>query len=155
MIRPPSLPMRQGRRGFTLTEVMIVVAVIAILAAVAFPSYTDYIRRGKISQATSQLAVERVRLEQLYQNTRNYGSTATACGVIPVPPSDSSFTFSCDWGAVGTNQGFLLTATGTAAAGMTGYSFTIDQNNLQQTTAFPGMSGLPVDCWVKKRGETC
>ena len=49
-----------------MIELMITVVVIGILAAVAYPSYTDYIRRGKISQATSELSAMRVRLEQYY-----------------------------------------------------------------------------------------
>ena len=43
---------RSGPRGFTLIEVMITVAVIAVLSALAYPAYTDYIRRGK--RATAQ-----------------------------------------------------------------------------------------------------
>ncbi len=41
-------------RGFTLLEVMIVTAIVAVLAAIALPNYSDYIKRGKIIEATSR-----------------------------------------------------------------------------------------------------
>jgi type IV pilus assembly protein PilE len=139
------------QRGFTLIELMITVAIIAILAAVAYPSYTAYIQRGRIAETTALLATTRVRLEQFYQDNRNYGSTATTCGVAM--PTAANFTFSCGWGGGGTDQSFLLTATGSAA--MNGFAFTIDHANQQRTTAFPGDSGLPVNCWRQRKGQAC
>jgi hypothetical protein len=38
---------------------------------------------------------------------------------------------------------------------MTGYTFTIDNNNAQVTTAYPGASGLPAACWLKRKSDTC
>src|SRR5690242_499958 len=98
------------RRGFTLIELLIAVAAIAILAAIAFPSYTAYVRRGKIAAALGELGTVRVKLEQYYQDNRNYGSTATGCAV-PMP-SSTGFVFSCAWGPGATSQSFLITATG-------------------------------------------
>lgn len=139
--------------GFTLIELMIAVAVIGILAGIAYPSYTEHVRRGRITEMTNELSTMRVRLEQFYQDNRNYGSTAAACGIGM--PAGTAFTYSCNWGAVGTNQGFLITATGNAAVGMNGYTFTIDETNTRRTTAFPGAAGLPLACWISKKGETC
>jgi type IV pilus assembly protein PilE len=141
-----------GRRGFTLIELMITVAIVAILASVAYPSYRDYVVRSRVAEATGTLSITRVRLEQFYQDNRNYGSTNSSCGV-PLPTSDS-FTYSCNWGALATNQGFLLTATGNAAAGMDGHTFTVDQANTQRTTAFVGAT-VPANCWLTRKGATC
>lgn len=138
-------------RGFTLIELMITVAIVGILAAVAYPSYTEYVQRGRLAEATGEIGTMRVRLEQFYQDNRNYGSTGSACGV-PTPAATPTFTFSCDNGG-GSNQTFLITATGSAS--MSGFEFTVDHNNNQQTTAFPGASGLPAACWLTKRGGTC
>jgi type IV pilus assembly protein PilE len=139
--------------GFTLIELMVAVAIVAIIASVAYPQYTDSVRRSRLVEATGALASARVRLEQYYQDNRNYGSTATACGVAA--PTGDNFTYSCTWGSTSSNQSFLLTATGKSSAGLSDTSYTTNQDNLQQTTAFPGASGLPVNCWLRRKGDTC
>lgn len=146
--------------GFTLVELMVTVAIIAILAAVALPAYTDYVVRGKLAEATANLADMRVKLEQFYQDNRNYGSTAAACGVpVPTGAAAKYFSYTCNWGAGGTNQSFLVTAAGRSSQGLGAadgaYTFTIDHNNARQTTAFPEAAGLPLNCWISKQGESC
>src|ERR1700682_5659303 len=59
-------------RGFTLIEMMIVVGVIGILAAIAIPNYSDYVRRGKIIEATQRLSEARTKLEQWFLDNRTY-----------------------------------------------------------------------------------
>jgi type IV pilus assembly protein PilE len=142
----------RSERGFTLIELMITVAIVGILASIAYPAYTQHVRRGKIVDAIGELSTMRVRLEQHYQDNRNYGSTATTCGVAL--PSKASFTFSCAWGAGGTSQSFVATATGKASAGMDGFVYTVDETNAQKTTEFEGAAST-ASCWIKKRGETC
>ena len=139
-------------RGFTLIELMIAVAIVGLLAAIAYPSYTQYVRRGKIVEGLGELAALRVRLEQYYQDNRDYGSSASGCGV-PMP-SQPSFTFSCTWRPGGTSQSFIATATGLASAGMDGYVFTVNDSNEQRTTQFEG-AATTANCWLKKRGESC
>lgn len=143
---------RHGARGFTLIELLIAVAIVGVLAAIAYPAYTEYVRRGRIVDALGQLSTLRVRLEQHYQDNRNYGSTGTQCGV-PLP-SSPAFEFSCTWGPGGTSQSYLLTATGLASAGMDGYVYTLNEANTQATTRFAG-TAVTAACWIKKQGETC
>jgi type IV pilus assembly protein PilE len=140
---------RRGR-GFTLIELIVAVAVVAILAALAFPSYTSYVRRGKIAAALGELTSARVKLEQYYQDNRNYGSTAGTCGVAL--PTATGFTFSCNWGAGGTSQSFLLTATGQDS--LAGYVYTIDQSDAQRTEQFDGQA-VGLACWITKKGQSC
>lgn len=139
-------------RGFTLIELLVAVAVAGILAAIAYPSYAAYVRRGKIVEALAELATVRVRLEQYYQDNRNYGSTASACGVAM--PTQPSFSFACSWGAGATSQSFVVTATGKAAASMNGFVYTVDDSNAQRTTQFDG-TAVTATCWLKKQGESC
>lgn len=135
--------------GFTLIELMIVVAIIGFLLTIAVPSYQDYVRRGKIGEATSELAAFRARQEQFFQDNRTYVSAAPTCGgALPV---GKYFDYAC----AGTANTYTGTATGIAAQGMNGFTFTINQNNVRQTTAFPGASGLPKACWTYKRDESC
>lgn len=139
--------------GFSLLELMVVVVIISILTAVALPAYNSYIARGKIPDATATLSQLRNQLELYYQDNRSYGGTSERCGssTSPIPSTttnsnDSYFTFSCS----GTDQTYLLTATGKNS--MVGYTFTVDQQNNKQTTAFPGVSGTK-SCWLLKVGD--
>jgi type IV pilus assembly protein PilE len=141
-----------GQRGFTLIELMIAIAVVGILAAVAYPSYTAYVRRGKIASALGGLSAVRVKLEQYYQDNRHYGSTGSACGVAM--PTATGFQFSCAWGAGATSQSFVVTATGQAAAGMNGYVYTIDDADRQVTVQFDGQA-VNKPCWIQKSGQSC
>ena len=92
------LRFRRAAAGFTLIEVMVVVAIVGILAAVAYPSYQDYVTRGQIAEGTSTLADTRVRLEQFFQDNRTYIG-ACAAGTVAVLPGNGGqlqyFTISC------------------------------------------------------------
>ncbi|WP_286509649.1 type IV pilin protein [Variovorax davisae] len=148
--------------GFTLIEVMIVVAIIGILAAVAVPAYNDYIRRGQVQEAFSFLSDYRTKLEQYYQDNRNYGTSA-ACAADPTantwntfaPSSAKYFSFGCatntDAGDT-TQQSYTVTATGNAGAAV-GFVYTINQNGDRATTTFKG-SAVTATCWLTK-ATTC
>lgn len=145
--------------GFTLIEVMIVVAIIAILAAIAMPNYTAYVQRSRLTEASAKLSDLRTRMEVYFQDNRGYGPANTSCGV-PVSTSNSSyFTFTCymtnDPSATtqADNQSFVLHATG--AGPMAGFEYTIDQSSGKQTRQFVGRTGLPVACWLLRKGDQC
>ena len=65
-------PSNRNAIGFTLIEVMITVAVIAILAAVALPQYFDYVTRSRLVEAKTSLVDMRTRLEQSFLDNRSY-----------------------------------------------------------------------------------
>lgn len=133
--------------GFTLIELMITIAIIGILAAIALPAYNDYVKRSKTTEATSTLADLRVKMEQYYLDNRNYG--VGACGVAM--PTLKYFTYGCALGGGG--QAYTITATGAAAQGMTGYTYTINESNAKTSTV-PGMSGTQ-PCWITRKGDSC
>lgn len=141
---------RRNQGGFTLIELMITIAIIGILAAVAIPAYNDYVLRGKFTEAAAQLSGQRVRLEQYYQDNRNYG-VGGDCGVAI--PATRYFTYTCTLGA--SDQEYTITATGTGSTA--GFSFTIDQNNRRATGSVPSDWKLPSpnNCWVQKKTGSC
>lgn len=151
---------RRGR-GFTLTEVVLVVAIMAILTTVAVPAYTDYVSRGKISEATGTLAATRIRMEQYFQDNRTYANSEDKCGITL--PTGRYFTYSCAITASG--QGYTLTATGGVTgsdASMKGFTYTVNQNDLRATTSVPtGPEGKSLgwstrdSCWVLKKPGLC
>lgn len=136
------------QKGFTLIELMIVVVVIGILAAVAVPAYTDYVIRGKIPEATSALATARVRLEQHFQDNRSY--TTYICANT----SGKYFNISCSAGPTATT--YTLEAAGKDS--MAGFVYTVDEsNNMTTEIADPAPSGWHGDnnCWITKKGGQC
>lgn len=136
-------------KGFTLIEVMVVVAIVAILAAIALPSYSEHTRRAKIAEATSQLADLRVRLEQYFMDNRTYQGTGTACGTT-MPTATSYFTLTCN---APTTSTYTITATGTGD--MAGFVYTINDQNVRATTAVPSGWTAKSNCWVLKKGGMC
>ena len=69
------MKMQQKQQGFTLIELMIVVAIIGILAAVAIPSYQDYTARAQVSEAVSLTAGYKTALAEYYQTQGAYTSS--------------------------------------------------------------------------------
>ena len=80
---------RARQRGFTLMELMITVAVVGILAAVAFPSYTQYIVRANRSAAQSFMFSVNNKQEQYMLDARSYATSLAALNMtVPADVSD-------------------------------------------------------------------
>ena len=153
--------MNTRQHGVTLIELLIVVAIAGIIAAVAMPAYQDYVMRGKLADAHSILGATRTRLEQYYQDNRSYpvncgGTAAGLPALTNFPPTSTYFTYGCaSNGTAG--QTFLLTASGTGATA--GFGFTIDDQGNRATSAVPPSTAWsrpsPNTCWVQKKGGIC
>ncbi len=141
-------------QGFTLIEVMIVVAIVAILAAIAIPSYNDYITRSQVTEAFSRLSEVRVKMEQYFQDNRTYVGACASNLVAPSLLRTPHFNFTttpCN----GTPITFSVTATGDVG-GPNGFVYTIDQADTRSST-FPAASAWVSNaaCWVKKKDGSC
>lgn len=127
------------QKGFTLIELMIVVAVIGILASIAIPSYSDYVTRGRLVEGTSALADGRIRMEQFFQDNRTYTGG-------PCPAATANFTYACNL----TATTYTITATG--IDNLAAFSYTINQANTKGSNTPWGNS---TTCWVTKKGGVC
>lgn len=68
------------QQGFTLLELMIVVAIVGILAAIAIPAYKDYIARSKVSECAATLGACKTSVTEYYNTKNVYPADATAAG---------------------------------------------------------------------------
>jgi type IV pilus assembly protein PilE len=143
----------KSAKGFTLIEIMIVVALIGILASIAIPYYGDYTTRAKIPDATSNLAAKRVLMEQFFQDNHTYVG-APACNNDTT--SSKYFTFSCS--NLNTDT-YTITAAGNNPGTMAGFTYKIDQSNTKSTTiGAPAKNkwiSLSNDCWIINTGGQC
>jgi type IV pilus assembly protein PilE len=138
---------KQHIKGFTLVELLVVVAIVGILSAIAIPQYSEYVRRGKVSEATGALGELRLRAEKYYSDNRTYVGFNTTIA------NARNFTYAC---VTPSANEFTCTATGAASAAMGGFSYTINHANTR-TSTFTGVSGWnnSATCWVTRKGETC
>lgn len=147
-------PRHTAQRGFTLIELMITVAIVAILAAVALPAYGDYVRRGQLPEGQSTLSSLRVRFEQYFQDNRAYGVGTDCVGLNWTTNNirlGRNFTFGC--ALTNGTQGYSLTATGNAGTRAAGHVYTVTHDNVQATTVFKGVADGRA-CWLV-RGNEC
>jgi len=124
-------------RGFTLLELMIVIGLIALLMALALPSYTEFVVRTKLRTGTESLSAFRSVLEQGYQDNRSYRTVDDSACLIVSYPSEN-FSVTC---AATSDVLYVLTATSAADQGLGAagdYEYTIDQDGIARTTKFKG-----------------
>jgi len=113
--------MKAMQKGFTLIELMIVVAIIGILAAVALPAYQDYTIRAKVSELLLSASSQRTTLSEKYQtdpsNTTGFGAGATIAvvGKIATGLVDLAGTIVVTGVAASTSTGAAVTVTMTAS----------------------------------------
>ena len=138
-----------GQAGFTLIEVVVVVAIIGILTAIAIPSYTAYIMRSNRSDARSQLLMASQWMERFRNES---GSYATTVALVPVAlpagltqsPATGPAKYNIGITAVGTGV-YTLTATavGTMAADVC-QTITVTNTGVR---GFSGAGSSLQTCW--------
>ena len=135
--------MQKISKGFTLIELMIVVAIVAILAAVAYPSYIDYMKSTHRAEIAELLSEQTQNLERFYSKNGTYSGTAPT--VPTVSAGNSYYTIAATLDA----QDFTLAATAIAGSMMVGDKcggFTIT-NTGQRTNPGATAGVTSKDCW--------
>jgi type IV pilus assembly protein PilE len=141
-----------------LIELMVTVAIVAILASVAYPAYRDYVIRGQLVNATNGLATVRANMERHFQDNRDYrtvtaGATTftTPCAVAQAQRTFGNFVVQC-----ATNQPtattYILEAVGNGP--VNGFTLTVNQADARSTTAPTGW-GSCTTAWILRRGQAC
>jgi type IV pilus assembly protein PilE len=143
-----TLPSKSAERGFTLIELMITVAIVAILATIAATSYTSQVQKSRRTDARSAVLDLAGREEKLFSTTNAYSQT----------PSDLGYNA---WGIIGsgyytvsvtvqaqppaTQPNYLITATvaGAQVADTQCQTLTVDQAGNQNSTG----TATPATCW--------
>ena len=97
---------RSVQQGFTLIELMIVVAIIGILAAIAVPAYNDYMTRAKVSELVLQLDQAKTAVTEYYSSNGSFGQQASV-GLMTTVTGDYAKKVACE----GTKGCGLITVT--------------------------------------------
>ena len=86
--------MKSMQKGFTLIELMIVVAIIAILAAIAIPAYQNYLIRAQVSEGSVLADGGKTAVAEFYQNTGRFPTSNTSAGLAPAGSIQGKYTTS-------------------------------------------------------------
>lgn len=137
--------MQRKRRnaGFTLIEIMIVVAIVAILAAIAYPAYTDQMRKTRRADAKATLMENAQAAERYYTQNGTYAGHNL---LYTVSPKDSGTKFyNITPSPILTAQTFTLTATPINGQA----SDPCGALTINQTGAKTASGGTNADCWAR------
>lgn len=140
----PKYEYLSNQRGFTLIELMIVIAIVGILAAVAYPSYAEYIRRGHRAEARAALL----------QGAQWMERAATATGVYPLTaayPANLKAVPNNRYDIAVVSDGATFTLTATPKAGQVGDkcgNYTLTNTGLRGANGVT-TGAIVTECWGK------
>lgn len=140
------MQLRRRMQGITLIELMIVVVIVSILAAVAYPNYQEFTARAKRNEARAALLRLATNQERLYLNNNTYTADLTSLGFATTPTWTTETGYYTIQVTAANASNFTATATylqGGSEAGKC-LTFTIDGRGTKT-------SAPDADCWTRTR----
>lgn len=132
--------MRRSNRGFTLIEIMIVIAIIGIIITIASPNLTEYVKKGRRAEVVGVLSEQAQILERFYSNSK----TSVYTGATGLSAGTDFYTITPTL----TDQTFLLTAVRKAGAMATDKCGDFTLTNTGVRSMVNATAGLTTkDCW--------
>ena len=129
------------RTGFTLIELLIVVAIVGILSAIAYPSYVQYVERGRRNDAKAVLLEASQYMERVFTETRSYATASLPSSLTQSPREGSAWS---NISAIVTSTTYALTAAPKAAWSPAKCgSLTLNQLGAKGVSTSDSVS----DCW--------
>ncbi|WP_437882453.1 type IV pilin protein [Pseudomonas sp. LRF_L74] len=137
----------RDQAAFTLIELMVAVAIIAIIAAIALPAYNSYILRGKVKAAQADLVALSLNLENQYQRQLSYPTTSTDntaatkalfSGWSPAQSKDFDYSLNSHDGFSASGSNYLVAAIGTSN-GLSACVLTLENDNTRTAVSCPGV----------------
>ncbi len=135
------------QKGFTLIEILIVIAILALLAAIAIPNYAEYTRKARRSDAQNTLMTLSNNLEKYYSDNNTYVTDATAMGYATSPIISPEGHYSVAITAGGDGIGVSYVATATPVAGSPQATDTDCATITYNSTGLKGSTPAGNDCW--------
>lgn len=129
---------KRYNKGFSLIEILVVIAILAMLAAYAIPNYRQYVLESKRTTAQNRLLEIAGMFEKFYANTNRYPTGLTGGG-NSLNLTTSFLTWDDYQITATTGAGWTLTATAIGGQAQDTACPTINYNNLGQKT--------PLNCW--------
>lgn len=138
---------RNSHKGFTMIEMMVVVVIVGILAAIAIPLYGNYIKNSRVTEATSRIGEIVTSSKAWAQENQDASGNpiwpSGAGGIVTLSPTQNfTYAISAGGGGNASTTPFTVTATGAAGGKMAGVTIAVTIPNINSSGNAPVITGL-------------
>jgi len=138
---------RSSHKGFTMIEMMVVVVIVGILAAIAIPLYGNYIKNSRVTEATSRIGEIVTSSKAWAQENQDASGNpiwpSGAGGIVTLSPTQNfTYAISAGGGGNASTTPFTVTATGAAGGKMAGVTISVTIPNINSSGNAPVITGL-------------